>query len=716
MTNRKRQPPSQSFFVAIHQAGQDGAGRSGVRPGIRGLARSRGVPPPRLAVVAGQGMQSSHHAEAAMISAERLARRGRASRPTVRWPLLTATGLLAFGLGCGTESDCGSVTIAEMTWASAAIAAHVQNIVLDKGYGCLPELVPGDTVATVTAMSERGEPDVAPEVWMNSVRTVIERSVAEGRLRIAGDIISDGGIEGWFVPEYLVERYPEMTTLDAVRARPDLFPDKEVPGKGRFYSCPPGWACQIIDTNLFRAYEMEEAGFLIFNPGSGEGLSAAIARAYERREPIFTSYWSPTSLLTRYKMRRLSATPHDPATWACVTSVDCDAPARNMYPKAIVQTVVTSSFAERSPEAFDFVSRFSWTNAFITELLTWKDEQQATALETAEFFLREHAPVWREWVRPDIADRVQARYRPSPEVGQVSGSGLLGGARDFPALGAESLRTLKKTIDDRYRSFSREYGDKIEGLFDPLLRILVVFEEILIAAPWWLVIVAVVGLCFGASRSIGLTAAVGAAFLLIGYLGMWEDTMRTLAMILVSTLMTIAAGIPFGIAMARSDRAQAAMNPLLDIMQTMPIFVYLIPVVMLFGLGKIPGLIAVVIYAVPPVIRLTNLGIRLVNEEVLEAAEAFGTGRWRRLVHVELPLAMPNIMAGINQTIMMALSMVVIASMIGVRGLGQPVLQAVTNQYFALGLFNGAAVVALAIVFDRITQSYGRRLRDMRHA
>ncbi len=221
--------------------------------------------------------------------------------------------------------------------------------------------------------------------------------------------------------------------------------------------------------------------------------------------------------------------------------------------------------------------------------------------------------------------------------------------------------------------------------------------------------------CPSASRSIKLTVSVAVLFFVIGYLGMWDDTMRTLAIIFVSTLLSVAIGIPLGIAMSRSDRTQAIMTPILDIMQTMPVFVYLIPVVMLFGLGKIPGLIAVVIYAVPPVIRLTNLGIRLVDKEVLEAADAFGTGTWRLLFGVQLPLALPNIMAGVNQTIMMALSMVVIASMIGVEGLGQPVLQAVTN-HFALGLFNGAAVVGLAIVFDRITQSYGGRLQAERQA
>ena len=209
------------------------------------------------------------------------------------------------------------------------------------------------------------------------------------------------------------------------------------------------------------------------------------------------------------------------------------------------------------------------------------------------------------------------------------------------------------------------------------------------------------------------------ALLLIGYFGMWDNTMRTLSIITVCTLLSIALGIPIGILMARSDRVRSVVTPLLDIMQTMPAFVYLIPVVMLLGIGKVPGVIAVVIYAIPPVIRLTNLGIRLVDKEVLEAATAYGATAWQRLWGVQMPLSMPTIMAGINQTIMMALAMVVIASMIGVKGLGQPVLKSITNQYFTLGLFNGLAIVALAIIFDRVSQAYARRsqshLKGMDH-
>ncbi len=280
---------------------------------------------------------------------------------------------------------------------------------------------------------------------------------------------------------------------------------------------------------------------------------------------------------------------------------------------------------------------------------------------------------------------------------------------EFPKMDRASLVALRKYLDGSYREFSRTYGDMIESFFDPLLYFLVWFEKLLLSTPWLVVLLILVGLTYGASRSIKLSLGVTVAFLLIGYFGMWENTMRTLSMITVATLLSIAVGIPIGIMMARSDRVRGIVTPILDIMQTMPAFVYLIPVVMLLGIGKVPGIIAVLIYSIPPVIRLTNLGIRLVDREVLEAATAFGANRTQRLFNVQLPLAMPTIMAGVNQTIMMALAMVVIASMIGVKGLGQPVLKSITNQYFTMGLLNGLAIVAIAIMFDRVSQSYAKR-------
>ncbi|NNE84654.1 MAG: proline/glycine betaine ABC transporter permease [Alphaproteobacteria bacterium] len=285
---------------------------------------------------------------------------------------------------------------------------------------------------------------------------------------------------------------------------------------------------------------------------------------------------------------------------------------------------------------------------------------------------------------------------------------------EFPQLDRTTLVELRRGLDQAYRGFSREFGAEIEAFFDPLLFFLVWFERLLINAPWWVVIIAVCALVWSLTRSWKLIVGVAIAFLLIGFFGMWEDTMSTLAIITVCTLVSIVLGVPIGILMARSNRVQMFFMPILDVMQTMPAFVYLIPVVMLLGIGKVPGVLAVVIYAIPPVIRLTNLGIRLVDREVLEAADAFGASAWQRLVRVQVPLAMPTIMAGVNQTIMMALAMVVIAAMIGVKGLGQPVLQSITNQYFTQGLLNGLAIVALAIVFDRVSQAYGKRMQQHR--
>ncbi len=290
----------------------------------------------------------------------------------------------------------------------------------------------------------------------------------------------------------------------------------------------------------------------------------------------------------------------------------------------------------------------------------------------------------------------------------------MGFLSEFPSMGRQDLRDFKQAIDAGFRDFSREFGESLETFFSPLLQFLVWLEKLLINTPWPIIILIVAALAWFGSRSIKIVIGSVLSFLAIGYFGMWKDTMSTLAIISVATSLCIALGLPLGILMARSNRAQSIVTPILDVMQTIPAFVYLIPVVMLLGIGKVPGLIAVCIYAMPPIVRLTNLGIRLVEKEALEAADAFGANYRQRLFGVQIPMALPNIFAGVNQTIMMALSMVVIASMIGVAGLGVPVLRAISNQYLALGLMNGLAIVALAIIFDRVSQKYGDRLQKHR--
>lgn len=286
----------------------------------------------------------------------------------------------------------------------------------------------------------------------------------------------------------------------------------------------------------------------------------------------------------------------------------------------------------------------------------------------------------------------------------------------FPQLDQDILLNIKRGIDGSLKALTRSFGQAIESFFYPLQQVLIFFENMMVIAPWPLIILVAAAVAWFAARRWAEVAGVIVTLLAIGLLGLWVDSMKTISLVLTATIFSVAIGIPLGIAMYRYRRVGTVMKGALDVMQTMPPFVYLIPVVMLLGIGRVPGFIAVVIYAVPPIIRLTDLGIRLVDKEVLEAADAFGCSPSQKLWKVQMPLALPTVMAGINQTIMMALGMVVIASMIGVQGLGLNVLQAIANQYFTQGIFNGFAIVGIAIIFDRISQAYGRRLQKHRGA
>ncbi|GLR50570.1 ABC transporter permease [Shinella yambaruensis] len=270
-------------------------------------------------------------------------------------------------------------------------------------------------------------------------------------------------------------------------------------------------------------------------------------------------------------------------------------------------------------------------------------------------------------------------------------------------------RGLRFAIDDGFSWVVAHYGDTFERMLLPLLKLLSALESFLQWLPWYVTIAVIAALTYSAARSLKATGGAVAMLVFIGALGLWNDAMATIALMLAATAVAVVIGIPLGIVMARSDWLRSIALPLLDVMQTLPIFVYLIPFVMLFGPGKIPAILATVFFAIPPVIRLTDLGIRQVDGEVVEAIVAFGATPRQKLLKVQIPLALPTIMAGVNQTTMMALSMVVIASMIGAGGLGYQVLQGIQRLEVSRGLIAGIAIVFLAVIFDRIAQSYGRR-------
>tara|TARA_B100000212_G_C27318119_1_gene508854 strand:+ start:239 stop:1108 length:870 start_codon:yes stop_codon:yes gene_type:complete len=280
---------------------------------------------------------------------------------------------------------------------------------------------------------------------------------------------------------------------------------------------------------------------------------------------------------------------------------------------------------------------------------------------------------------------------------------------NFPSLDRDTITSFKKSIDSGFREFASNWGEWFTELLSPILWLLIHFEELLIATPWYIFLSIISLLLWKATQNWKLILGSLISFILIGLVGMWEDTMQTLAIVLVSTLVCIVIGIPVGILMAKNNLAHKIILPILDLMQTIPQFVYLIPVVMLFGLGKIPGLIAISVYAIPPVIRFTNIGLREVDKNLKETAQALGLKPLHILRLIELSLARNVILGGVNQTVMMALAMVVIASMIGVRGLGAQVMQAIGNGYLGLGVISGLSIVALAIIMDRSIQSYNKR-------
>ncbi|OEE86569.1 ABC transporter substrate-binding protein [Enterovibrio norvegicus] len=318
--------------------------------------------------------------------------------------LLSAMPMTSFA------AECGKVTIADMNWSSATVIANIDRFILANGYDCDAELVPGDTMPTGTSMIEKGEPDIAPEFWSNSLKAALDKGVEEGRLRFAGSTLSEGGVEGFWVPKFLVDKDPSLATIEGVKNNPLLFKHPEDPTKGAFYGCPAGWNCQISSGNLFNALGLEDKGFELIDPGSGAGLSGSIAKAYERGQGWFGYYWAPTAVLGKYEMVKVDfgSGIDEEHFKSCITSEECLDPKATMYPPSAVDTVVTESFAQRVPGAMSYLANRSFTTNELNTLLAWMEDNQADGEIAGEYFLENHSDIWTQWVTPDVAAKVKA--------------------------------------------------------------------------------------------------------------------------------------------------------------------------------------------------------------------------------------------------------------------------------------------------------------------
>lgn len=327
---------------------------------------------------------------------------------------LLASTILAAGLyasaGSAQAADCGSVSIAEMNWASAGVAAQVDKFILENGYGCTVTLVTGDTMPTFASMNEKSEPDMAPEFWVDSVRTALDAALAEGRLIQAAPLLSEGGVQGWWIPKFLADAHPDIKTVQDALQHPELFPAPEDPARAAVYNCPAGWNCQVSTANLYRAIGAEQKGFDLIDTGSAAGLDGSIANAFEKKIGWLGYYWAPTAILGKYEMIKLPfGVEHDKKEWdSCTAIPDCPNPKLNGYPVASVYTIVTKQFAEKASVAMDYVKTRKWDNQTVSKVLAWMGDNQGTNEDAAKYFLKTYPQLWTTWVTPEVAEKVKS--------------------------------------------------------------------------------------------------------------------------------------------------------------------------------------------------------------------------------------------------------------------------------------------------------------------
>ena len=336
--------------------------------------------------------------------------------------ILSISILSLIGLsGCFSSDDdkqvtsCGDVKIADMNWDSASLMANIDKVILTEGYGCNATLIPGDTMPTFTSMDTKGEPDLAPELWINSIRDPLEKAFSEKRLHSVNGAPITGLGEGWWVPQYFLDANPDIKTVQDVIKRPDLFPDKEDASKGAFVTCPAGWACQLVNANLFKAFEMESKGWKLVNPGSGAGLDGSIAKAFERNENWFGYYWSPTSTVGKYPMVKLDfGVPYagDEHWNSCMGKDDCKDPKPTSWTVSEVHSVTSDSFKNTSNEGVaKYLQDRIYPGSVMNEMLVYMTDNQATGADAAIEFLRKKSDLWTKWVSADAAEKIKAAVK-----------------------------------------------------------------------------------------------------------------------------------------------------------------------------------------------------------------------------------------------------------------------------------------------------------------
>ena len=324
--------------------------------------------------------------------------------------LLLSAAFTSFALAGGmAHAECGEITVSAFSWQSAEALSYVDQFILNNGYGCQASIVAGDTVPTITAMIEKGQPDLSPETTPSLLGDVYTKGVEEGRVKPIGSAISDGAVSGWYIPQYVADAHPEIKTVEDAVAHPELFPAPEDPSKGGVIQGPQGWGDTVVTAQLYKALDLDNKGFTLVPSGSAAALDGAIAKAYEQKQGFIAAYWAPTSLLVKYPMVRLEMA-HDPEEWARCTSVqDCPDPKPNYWKPAETNTLASADFAANAdPAVLEYLGKRSWTQAQVSAVMAWMTDNQANGEDGARWFIENMPDVWTQWVPADVAEKVKA--------------------------------------------------------------------------------------------------------------------------------------------------------------------------------------------------------------------------------------------------------------------------------------------------------------------
>jgi glycine betaine/proline transport system substrate-binding protein len=319
---------------------------------------------------------------------------------------LTGLGVVAISTTLSVSdasAQCGDVSIASMQWDSGVSISAVAEIVLEVGYGCTVISVATDTTSAVTSLAEDEQPDIVPELWVNSAQDYPALE-ATGRIITASDVFANGFEEAWWIPTYLAEEHPELTTIEGILANPDKI-------GGRFHNCPVNWGCRIVNDHLKVVHQLEANGIEVFNHDTMANLTASIASAFDDERPWFGYYWGPTAVLEKYKMTRVDIGPVVPEQHAinATENADPDEIGISDFPQSPVINVITADFAKREPEVAEFIRKMTFPNEIVNAMLAWQEDNDASVEETATWVLTNHKDLILSWVSEDAKNKLNDR-------------------------------------------------------------------------------------------------------------------------------------------------------------------------------------------------------------------------------------------------------------------------------------------------------------------